>query len=395
MLGVTKLLCATATASDVMRYGRDSRSLPSNLLSFSRDKRPVVVWNMTRTCNLTCIHCYSDSKDKLYEGELSTPEGKKMINDLAEYKVPTILFSGGEPLMHPDIYELAEYAISKGLRAVISTNGTLITDEVANRLKDIGLSYVGISIDGTEEVNDNFRKKKGAFREALNGVQICLKNGIKVGLRFTLNKHNYPVLGDVLNILEEEEVPRMCVYHLVYAGRGTKMMEEDVTREEARKAVDMIFDKALYFKGKGIVKEILTVDNHCDAVYLYKRIQKDQPERAEEVLRMLQWNGGASSGIGVADIDNLGNVHADQFWKHHTFGNVKDRKFADIWTDTSDPIMKGLKDRKPLLKGRCGKCAYLDICNGNFRVRAEAVTGDIWESDPACFLGDAEIFNRE
>ncbi|MBF0275886.1 MAG: radical SAM protein [Nitrospinae bacterium] len=394
MLGVTKLLCGTATASDVMRYGRSSKELPSNLLSFSRDKRPVVVWNMTRTCNLSCIHCYSESKDKAYEGELTTEQGKKMIDDLIEFKVPTILFSGGEPLMHPDIFELAEYAIKGGLRAVFSTNGTLINEDNVKRIKDVGLSYVGISIDGTEEVNDRFRAKKGAFREAMNGIQTCLKHGMKVGLRFTLNKHNYPVLDEVLNLLEEENIPRCCVYHLVYAGRGTKMMEADVTREEARKAVDMIFDKALYFKEKGITKEILTVDNHCDAVYMYMRIKKTQPERAEEVLKMLQWNGGASSGIGVADIDNLGNVHADQFWKHHTFGNVKERKFGDIWTDTSDPIMAGLKDRKKLLKGRCGKCEYLDVCNGNFRVRAEAVTGDIWESDPACYLTDAEIFNR-
>ncbi len=390
MLGVTKLLCGITTHSDALRYGKDSSKLPCEPLSY-KEKRPIVVWNMIRRCNLRCIHCYSESKDKDYQGELTTEEGKELIEDLADFNVPSILFSGGEPLIRKDLFELARFAIERGVRAVISTNGTLITPSVAREIKEIGISYVGISLDGLEGTNDRFRGKKGAFKEALRGIRHCSDAGVKVGLRFTLNSYNYKDLPAILDLLEKEDIPRCCVYHLVYSGRGSKLIKADISHEETRHAVDTIFDKTKYFNSRGMTKEILTVDNHANAVYLYLKIKKEQPERAEEVLRLLRWNGGASSGIGIANVDNLGNVHANQFWKHYSFGNVKERKFSEIWMDISDPIMAGLKNRKGLLKGRCSRCKYLDICNGNFRVRAEAVTGDVWESDPACYLTDEEI----
>ncbi|MBI5183390.1 MAG: radical SAM protein [Nitrospinae bacterium] len=390
MLGITKLLCGITTPSDDLRYGGDSSRLPTEPLS-PKEKRPIVVWNMTRRCNLRCIHCYSESKDEDYIGELTTEEGKGLIEDISYFKVPTILFSGGEPFMRKDLFELASFAIEKGIRGVISTNGTLITPPVAMKIREIGISYVGISLDGLEGTNDRFRGKKGAFEEALRGIRNCSDAGVKVGLRFTLNSYNYKDLPAVLDLLEKEDIPRCCVYHLVYSGRGSKLIKADISHEETRHALDIIFDKTGYFYSKGITKEILTVDNHANGVYLYLKIKKEQPERAEDVLRFLRWNGGASSGIGIGNVDNLGYVHADQFWRHYSFGNVRERRFSEIWMDTSDPIMAGLKNRKGLLKGRCSRCKYLDICNGNFRVRAEAVTGDVWESDPACYLTDEEI----
>ncbi|MDM8518294.1 radical SAM protein, partial [Desulfobacterales bacterium HSG16] len=217
MIGISKLYCQTVEPSDALRYERMSSKLPSHLLQFSKDKRPVVVWNVTRKCNLKCVHCYAHAKNQSFDNELSTDEGKKLLDDLAGFGVPVILFSGGEPLARKDLFELAEYAVSKGMRAVISTNGTLITKDVANTLKKIGLSYVGISIDGLEEVNDQFRGVKGAFNSAMKGIENCQSAGIKVGLRFTINRFNMDEISGIFDILEEKEIPRACFYHLVYA----------------------------------------------------------------------------------------------------------------------------------------------------------------------------------
>ena len=391
MIGISKLYCGTVEPSDALRYGRMSSKLPSHLLQFSIDKRPVVVWNITRRCNLKCVHCYAHAKNIPFDNELSTTEGKNLIDDLAEFGVPVILFSGGEPLVRKDLPELADYAVKKGMRAVISTNGTLITPQTARTLKNIGLSYVGISLDGMEEINDRFRGVKGAFRSALEGIENCKKAGIKVGLRFTINKSNAGQISEIFNLLEEMEIPRACFYHLVYAGRGSELVKEDLSHEESRKAVDLILDLTKQLHDKGDLKEVLTVDNHADGPYLYLRLLRENPERAREVLELLEMNQGNSSGIGIGCVSWDGEVYADQFWRHYSFGNVRNRPFSEIWTDTSDPLMKKLKKKKKYAKGKCKTCRWLDICAGNFRVRSEAVTGDMWSPDPACYLTDEEI----
>jgi 12,18-didecarboxysiroheme deacetylase len=391
VIGISKLYCGTVEASDPLRYGRSSRELPSHLLQFSQDKRPVVVWNVGRRCNLHCVHCYSHSRDIAYDGELTRDEAIRMIDDLAAFGAPVLLFSGGEPLMRPDILELIGYARSKGLRAVLSTNGTLITPEMAAELKTFGLSYVGVSLDGLEETNDRFRGVKGAYRMALEGMRNCRAAGIKVGLRFTMNRRNAMDIGGIFDLLIEEQIPRVCFYHLVYAGRGSKLMEEDLDHAETRAAVDLIIDRTQQAHDAGIPLEVLTVDNHCDGPYLYLRLLKEHPERAEGVLSLLQMNGGNSSGIGIGCVSWDGEVYADQFWRHHSFGNVRERPFSEIWTDTNEPLMARLKERKPHLTGRCAQCKFLNICNGNFRVRAEAALGDLWAPDPACYLTDEEI----
>ena len=391
MIGISKLYCGTVEPSDALRYGRKSSELPSHLLQFSKDKRPVVVWNITRRCNLKCVHCYAHAKDQVFDNELTTEQGKNLIDDLSQYKVPVLLLSGGEPTIRKDLPELAAYAIEKGMRAVISTNGTLITQQMARVLKDIGLSYVGISLDGMEKIHDRFRGVKGAFRSALEGIKNCQDAGIKVGLRFTINKFNVNEIENIFKLLEDMDIPRACFYHLVYAGRGSKLVEEDLTHDETRKAVDMIMDLTKKLHDKGKEKEILTVDNHADGPYIYLRLLKEDPKRAAEVLELLKMNEGNNSGRGIGCISWDGEVYADQFWRHHSFGNVRKRPFSEIWTDTSEPLMKKLKEKKKYVKGRCAKCRWLDVCAGNFRVRAEAVTGDAFAPDPACYLTDEEI----
>ncbi|MCF8051109.1 MAG: 12,18-didecarboxysiroheme deacetylase [Desulfobacterales bacterium] len=391
MIGISKLYCGTVEPSDALRYGRMSSSLPSHLLQFSADKRPVVVWNATQKCNLKCVHCYAHATDVSTEDELTTEEGRALIDDLAGYGVPVLLFSGGEPLVRKDLPELAAYAVEKGMRAVISTNGTLITPAVARTLKEIGLSYVGISLDGMREVNDRFRGVKGAFDKAVEGIENSRTAGIKVGLRFTINKANAAEIPGIFDLLEEKDVPRVCFYHLVYAGRGSNLVEQDLTHEETRKAVDLIIERTRDLHQRGKPKEVLTVDNHADGPYVYLRLLEEDPERAKEVYELLQMNEGNSTGRGIGCVSWNGDVHPDQFWRHYSFGNVRKRPFSEIWSDTSDPLMARLKDKKPHVKGRCASCRWLDICAGNFRVRAEAVTGDLWAPDPACYLTDEEI----
>ena len=391
MIGISKLYCGTVEPSDALRYGRQSGKLPSHLLQFSSDKTPVVVWNVTRRCNLKCVHCYAHAKDEQFSGELSTSEGKAVLDDLAAFGSPVVLISGGEPLVRPDLLELAEYAVGKGMRAVISTNGTLINRQVAADLKKVGLSYVGISLDGLDEVNDRFRGVKGAFRKAMDGIMACQDAGIKVGLRFTMNRLNAGEIPGIFDILEKHDIPRVCFYHLVYAGRGSDLMKEDLSHQETRKAVDFIIDRTAGLFERGKEKEVLTVDNHADGPFLYLRTLRENSPRAAEVLTLLQMNEGNSSGRGIGCVSWDGSVHADQFWRHYSFGNVKERKFSEIWTDLSNPLMMQLKDKKPFVKGRCAECKWLQICGGNFRVRAEAATGDLWASDPACYLSDEEI----
>ncbi|MBW1650861.1 MAG: 12,18-didecarboxysiroheme deacetylase [Deltaproteobacteria bacterium] len=391
MIGISKLYCDTVEPSDALRYGRDSAKLPSELLQFSADKKPVVVWNITRKCNLKCVHCYAHAKNQDFKNELSFEQGKTLIDDLADFKSPVILFSGGEPLLREDLPQLAEYAVKKGMRAVISTNGTLITEEKARILKDVGLSYVGISLDGMEKINDRFRGVKGAFKAALDGIKNCKKAGIKVGLRFTVTKHNADEIKSIFDLLEKENIPRVCFYHLVYSGRGTTLVNEDLTHDQTRDAVKLIMKLTKELHDKNMPKEVLTVDNHADGPFLYMRLLKENPERAAKVLELLKMNEGNNSGRGIGCVSWDGEVYPDQFWRHYSFGNIKNRPFSEIWTDLSEPLMKKLKNKKKYVTGKCAQCKWLDICGGNFRVRAEAVTGDLWAPDPACYLTDKEI----
>ncbi|MBW1711575.1 MAG: 12,18-didecarboxysiroheme deacetylase [Deltaproteobacteria bacterium] len=391
MIGISKLYCGTVEASDLLRYGRDSKKLPAHLLQFSADKKPVVVFNVTNRCNLKCLHCYAQAADRPAPDELTTGQALALLDDLARFGTPVVLFSGGEPLLRPDLNGLIGHAVGLGLRAVISTNGTLITRGKAAELKTLGLSYVGISLDGLEEANDRFRQVEGAFKAALRGIDNCQEAGLKVGLRFTISRRNTAEVPKIFDLMEERRIPRVCFYHLVYAGRGSALIEEALEPEETRAVVDLILDRTKQMHQAGHQAEVLTVDNHCDGPYLYLRLLKEDPRRAAGVLKLLEWNQGNNTGRGIGCVSWDGSVHPDQFWRHLTLGNVLERPFSEIWTDESIDILRQLRQRQQLLKGRCAECQWLSICNGNFRVRAEALTGDLWAPDPACYLTDREI----
>ena len=391
MIGISKLYCGTVEPGDVLRYRAEGRRLPAHLLQFADDKKPVVVWNATRRCNLRCVHCYSRSEDRAYGGELSTDEARRLIDDLADFGAPVLLFSGGEPLLRHDLFDLVEYAVGRGLRAVISTNGTRIDDAAAARFRDAGLGYVGVSLDGLGDVNDRFRGVAGAFERALAGIRRCLAAGVKVGLRFTITRRNADEVDRIFDLVRDEGIPRVCFYHLVYAGRGTSLMEEDLDHAQTRRVVDTIIDRTADLHAHHHGPEVLTVDNHADGPYLAIRMQREGHPLADAAMELLRMNQGNQSGRGIGCVSWDGSVHPDQFWRHAVLGNVRDRPFSEIWTDTSQPLLAKLKDKRPHVKGRCAACRWLDVCGGNFRVRAEAATGDLWAPDPACYLTDDEI----
>ncbi|AQT67739.1 Antilisterial bacteriocin subtilosin biosynthesis protein AlbA [Anaerohalosphaera lusitana] len=396
MINITRLYCDEMTPGDWIRYGRNGHGTTGKtdkLPTSARRRKPIVVWNITSKCNLRCVHCYNDSGCDIKSNEATTSEAKAVLDDLADFGVPSVLFSGGEPLMRDDLFELIDHARDKGLRTVISTNGTLITPERAAKINELGVSYVGISLDGIGEVNDQFRQVDGAFDRAVAGIRNCQNAGVRVGLRLTLTKRNVQDLDALFDFFEQENIERACFYHLVPSGRGKDISDARLTHEQSRHAVNTIIERTAALSKQGRRTDILTVDNHVDGVYLYRKLNAYDCERAEKVWQLLTWNGGGmnSSGIGIGCIDFNGKVHANQFWGHYDIGDIHERKFSDIWTDESDPLLKGLRDRRSNIKGRCRLCKYFDACGGSLRVRADLYFGDTWAPDPACYLTDKEI----
>ena len=278
MLSVSKLLGKSlpgqGSSTDSARY--------------LREDRPVVVWNITRSCTLSCVHCYNDSGKKEYPGELSTTEALAIIDGLADFKVPALIFSGGDPLQRPDIFKLIEYAASRGVRSILSTNGVSIEEETAQRIKDAGVVYVGVSLDGGEEVNDRLRGSKGGYRLAIEGMRHCRDAGLIVGVRFTMSRKTIGELPFIFELIEREGIDRGYFAHLVYAGRGERFAREDLDHRETREAVGYIFDRARAFGGR---KDIVTGSNDVDGVYLYRLLIKSDPERAAKARFPMPENG--------------------------------------------------------------------------------------------------------
>ena len=352
---------------------------------------PVVIWNLIRRCNLTCKHCYSISADKNFPGELSTDEVFAVMEDLKQFHVPVLILSGGEPLLRPDIFDISRRAKEMGFYVGLSSNGTLITDKNIDAIQQIGYDYVGVSLDGIKATHDKFRRKEGAFAESLNGIRLCRDADIKIGVRFTLTQDNAHDLPALLDLVDAEGISKFYLSHLNYAGRGNKNRAHDAFLETTRNAMDLLFERCWAGTASGREVEYVTGNNDADGVYLLFWVRQNFPHLEEHMrIKLAQW-GGNSSGVNVANIDNLGVVHPDTFWWHYPLGNVKDRPFSEIWQDINDPLMAGLKAQPRHIKGRCSACQYFDICGGNTRVRAQQLCSDPWAEDPACYLSDHEI----
>jgi heme d1 biosynthesis radical SAM protein NirJ len=356
---------------------------------------PVVIWNLIRRCNLLCKHCYSISGDVDFPGELTTEEVFRVMDDLKAFRVPVLILSGGEPLLRPDIFVISRRAKAMGFYTGLSSNGTLITTENITAIADVGYDYVGISLDGIGATHDAFRRREGSFDAALNGLRLCRDRELKTGLRFTMTMDNAAELPKLLELMDAEGIDKFYLSHLVYAGRGNKNRGRDAERSFTRAMMDLLFERAWAAAKNGEAKEFVTGNNDADGAYLLLWVRKYFPGHEAHMRgKLAQW-GGNASGVNIANIDNLGNVHPDTMWWHYSLGNVRERPFSEIWRDTRDPVMKGLKLRPRAIEGRCRACQYFDICGGNTRVRALQLTGNPWAEDPACYLSDQEIGRAE
>ncbi|MCX6676385.1 MAG: radical SAM protein [Methanothrix sp.] len=381
MIIFSKALADQATVWEALRASESCQNLPPDLLRFSAQSKPVVMWNLTAHCNLACQHCYMDAGSEARE-EMSLEEGIGLVDELAGLKVPILIFTGGEPLLSRNFYALAFHAREVGLRTVISTNGTLITQGVARLLAEAKIRYVGVSLDAAKpEQHDVFRGVAGAHARALQGLKNARDAGLKTGLRITLTRDNWQDVPALLNLAVQENIPRFCLYHLVPTGRGAGMADRDVTPEQRRSVIRLLAEAAEELKGENI--EILTTDSPMDGAYLLELL-KDDPRR-ENVHKLLSNAGGCSTGVKVANINQRGDVHPCHFMPQVVVGNVRERSFRDIWIDHPSAELEALRDIKSNLKGACGKCEYLDLCGG-CRQKAYYYHGDLLAEDPTCIL---------
>lgn len=382
MIDWTRLLSACPQAGDWVRFCARRNDAPK-----------IVVWNVTSKCNFRCLHCYANASAKKSPSELSRNQAEHFLADLAGMGTQVVIFSGGEPLLREDVLEMGKFARDKGLRPVLSTNGSLITKDAAGKIVESGFAYCGVSLDGGQKTHDRFRRKKGAYCKTLAGLRNCQNAGLKVGVRFTLTLQTAADLPDVFEFVEREAIPRLCIYHLAYSGRATRLLKQDLTHRQRRNVMEFVWAKSLDFLRRRVDTEVLTVDNHADAAWIYLKVSSQTPRKAGEVLRLLEMQGGNSSGVDLAAVDSEGNVYADQFLTTRVLGNIRSRPFSEIWSDNQIGILQALRNRLPFLKGRCRRCRFVGICNGNLRARAEAVTGDLWGEDPSCYLTDEEVYD--
>lgn len=386
MIIFSKALADQATVWEALRASDSCQNLPPDLLRFSALKRPVVMWNLTSHCNLACQHCYMDAGRET-RAEMSLEDGIGLVDDLAELKVPILIFTGGEPLLSRNFYALAFHAREVGLRTVISTNGTMITPEVARLLAEARIRYVGVSLDfAAAERHDAFRGVAGAHARALQGLKNARDAGLKTGLRITLTRDNWQDVPALLSLALQENIPRFCLYHLVPTGRGAGMADRDVTPEQRRSVIRLLAEAAEELKGENI--EILTTDSPMDGAYLLELL-KDDP-RYENVHKLLTNAGGCSTGVKVANINQLGDVHPCHFMPQVVVGNVLKRSFRDIWIDHPSAELEALRECKSKLKGACGRCEYLDLCGG-CRQKAYYYHGDLLAEDPTCILDEKSL----
>lgn len=380
MIGLSKLITGRSTPADRLRYG--GPGVVNHAFDSPTGHRPVVVWNITDMCNLACEHCYYSAVIGKRPVHMTLDVIRRTVDDLAEAGVPVLLFSGGEPLVHPNIYEAIEYTAERGIKPVLSSNGTNITPAKAARLVSSGLEYVGISLDGAEETHNTFRRHPTAFARAVAGMRAAVDAGMRVSVRFTLTESNHGDLDDVIKTAEEVGAHRLCVYHLVPSGRARR--DGDIDNVVRRGIIERLCN---------IVEttdlEILTVDNPSDGPLALLWAREHRPERVADMLDMLTMRTPADgTGRRIVEIDHRGDVHPNQFWLDHTCGNILEESFSTIWNRESGLLHELRADSWPL-EGACEGCSFRQMCGG-FRARASRFHGSPWGDDPSCSLTAAE-----
>lgn len=397
MLEITSLIdslsreAATEAGLQLPRRGATSRAYSVPRVDVENCK-PSVTWRVTRSCNLHCRNCSKNSASRSQAPELSTREGLALINDLAALKVPRLIFAGGEPLLRGDLLDLVRRATDYNLCTNLVTDGTLLSSDKAAELRGAGLNSVSILLERLGSGVDVHRGTPGAYQAVLEAYANCQAAGLDAELRVPLTRWNYPELPAMLDLIEARQIRRVVFTHLIYGMFGYAI-EDDTTHAEKRLALDLIFDRAEDFHRRGLNIAIATDDNHVDAIYFYLRMMRTNPASAAQFFPSLRALSAdvQGAGVGIAGIDSNGDVHADPYWTNSVLGNVRETPFSDIWGKSTDPLLLGLRNRLPLLKGKCAKCRWKQACGGNIRVRAQKCYGDPWMTDPACYLTSKEI----
>ncbi len=349
----------------------------------------IAIWNFTNRCNLSCMHCYSrsdlQSKDALsYEDIIST------LPKLKENGIKFIIFSGGEPLTRDDIFDIAAICKELGIITYLSTNGLYVGQKNAKEILE-RFDYIGISIDGSQKRHDNFRGLEGSFEMSMKAVKLLNSFQLsKVGIRFTLTKETYEDLEYIFELAEFENIPKLYISHLVYSGRGLDNLKMDLSKEQRRRAVEFIIEKAFEYRDKNIDIEIVTGNMEQDAVVFLEKFSEKYPHLESEMIKRLKSWGGNSAGRKLLNIDPLGNVKPDPFFPK-SIGNILKDDFGDIWQKKESDLLKRLRKRPRSIEGKCSLCKYIDICNGGSRSRAYAIYDDLWAEDPSCYLDENEI----
>jgi radical SAM protein with 4Fe4S-binding SPASM domain len=379
MINISKLYCGLAGVSDGLRY-------PEH-----RTIKPIVVFNCTPRCNLRCVHCYSSSDAACSAPQLSTPQAKTVIDRIADFGCPVLLFSGGEPLLRNDLFELMAYAKQYNLRTVLSSNGTRISESVAAQLAELGLSYAGISLDGPQDIHDRFRQVDGAFLETLNGIANCRRAGIRTGLRFTMTRGNIDRIETIFEIAAAAGIRRICFYHLIRTGRAEHLTDSVPAPQQIRQALDTIIACTAEQVKQGAIEEVLTVGNHADGPYLLlKMLAENHPHRSA-ALDLLTCAGGNRIGQNIAAINWDGQVFCDQFWRNYSLGSILDHSFREIWENENDPVLQILRKKRVYKDPKCARCRWFDLCLGNFRSLSGRPDIADWQNEPLCYLTEDEI----
>ena len=344
--------------------------------------KAIAIWNFTNRCNLDCLHCYSKSS---VNGDdiLSTKKAFEVIGELKNSNIGFVIFSGGEPLIRKDIFEIAQKCKENGILTYLSTNGLYINRHNADKIVDM-FDYVGISIDGKEDVHDRFRGLKGAFKKSIKAFEILKSKGARVGIRYTLTKETYDSLEFIFNLSENEGIDKIYISHLVYSGGGYDNLKMDISKEQRKEAVEFIINKAFEYNKKEDNKEIVTGNMEVDAILFLKEFSKKYPKLENELKEKLKKWGGNSAGRNLVNIDYKGNIKPDPFFPLK-IGNIFTESFEKVWMDKENALLKKLREFPRKLKGKCKDCEYIRICNGGSRPRAWAIYSDLWEEDPSCY----------
>lgn len=337
-----------------------------------------IAWEITRRCNLKCVHCRSSSElSAKGHPDFSLDEAKRVLDDIVSFASPVMVLSGGEPLLRPDVFDIAAYGTAKGLRMCLATNGTLVTQEICDRIKAVSIRMVSLSLDGASaEVHDDFRCQPGAFAGTINAARLFRENGIPFLINSSFTKRNQDEIPKIYALAKELGATAWYMFMIVPTGRGEKIMDELIAPEDYEKLLAWHYEME---KGE---KDIL-VRPTCAPNYYRVVLQKAKEQGDDFKRRSLQFSTGGAKGclagqlISLIDVD--GNVLPCSYFPIAA-GNLREKSFKEIWQKSE--LFHDLRNFKAY-KGRCGSCEYVNVCGG-CRARAYAVSGDYMAEEPYC-----------